>query len=107
MSHGSDDSSRNEFRRRNFSTGAKRKADSAGNRARARANGGRYSFDTFFYDLDDLEEIAEAGDSRRKGIKRTKGMMESSLCTGLADWFSGRGSGVRRPVIKVDVLKMF
>lgn len=52
MNHGSDDSSRNEFRRRNFSAGAKREADSTGNRARARANGRRYSFDTFFYDLE-------------------------------------------------------
>lgn len=85
MNHVSDDSSRNELRQRNFSTGAKRKTDSAGNCARARARTDVTVLILFLR----LGETAEAGNSRRKRIKRTKGMMESSLCTELADLVAG------------------
>lgn len=78
MNHGSDDSSRNESCRQNFSTGAKREADSAGNRARAHATTDVTVLILFLR----LGEIVEARDGSRKEIKRTKGMMESSLCTG-------------------------
>lgn len=38
---------------------------------------GRSSFDTSFYNLEEYD--LEAGDSRREGTRRTKGMTESSL----------------------------
>jgi len=82
MRHGSGDSSKNEYHR-NFSTKAKREADFAGNHARG-YNSRRYTFDIFFTTW----RNNRAGDSRRKRIKRTKRMMESSLCLSLSLSFS-------------------